>query len=54
MVGMAKQKLTPKQNRQQAEILEQTAIKLIEKSVEMKRGKSPPGRKKKTPKRDAA
>src|SRR6266550_1326292 len=30
MVGMAKQKLTPKQNRQQAEILKQTAIKLIE------------------------
>ena len=53
MVGMATQKLTRKQKRQQAEILEKTAVKLIEKSVDLKRGTTP-GRKKKTPKREAA
>jgi hypothetical protein len=47
IVDMKKPKLTSKQKRQEAEILERTAIKLIEKSVELKGGNRPRKPKKK-------
>jgi hypothetical protein len=47
---MKKIKLTSKQKRQEAEILEKTAIKLIQKSVELKRASRSRSSKKKAPK----
>jgi len=51
---MKKPKLTSKQKRQEAKILEKTAIKLIQKSVELKRANRSRNPKKKALKRKAA
>jgi hypothetical protein len=54
MVDMKKPKLNPKEKRLQAEVLEKTAIKLIEKSVELKGGDRSRKSKKKKLKTKAA
>ena len=53
-VDMKKPKLNPQEKRLQAEVLEKTAIKLIEKSVELKSGKRSRTSKKKKLKTKAA
>jgi len=53
-IHMKQTKLTSKQKGQEAEILEKTAIKLIQKSVELKRANHSRNPKKKALKRNAA